>query len=677
MLKKTVLCIISVFLIISALNCSGLGNGNPAVTSVEPIAQVGEAQSFGTQAVLGVWQVIINKDTGEIDIVQQRSEDMLLNVLSFMEPPPFSALNIQWDTLVLTPEENYLEVVVDFTHPFQEPDNVFVGFDVRGVVFGPEVPNADGYTPALSPQYFSGFPFGYMDGLLGAPKSYAGYNGDLWPYKYFAKDIDPYETVTEYYSDPAAFDDRGQFPEGETISRFYQLDFGQYPGSFLVFNYAVLASFDWPVGVPPYDLQDFSMSTCNAPEPFNISATVIDNNLFYGGGFGGGYVTLDVEVFDWQGSESTEVILSSWDGSIIPEVMPTSYDPGGTPYSTIFHFVDVPGTPTEPGDLDLMIKATDPSVTYGQAWMFGFLPPSNKFYDEPVYNIFPITGGTVEVAANEPPNWIPEIHLDPAYGTVARNHDQYDDTDSTYDSMTSFTYTGGEPWDPEGGGWTKYFYVSTSDSAPQGSPVGWTEFTTVGFFDVGWSFYTTIAPSRVYIWVRADDEHGAYSPPVRWEAEGGEIELCFDIKSFDNNFPSFWGTGGYISSVGQYLFIAVPAAVSADSWVYTKVGWIMGDVSTTSVIKVEFSRVIVLWSLSANELSLRVSNDDELNAIHSVKTWTGSHALGPPVVVTLPDTIGGTTTVGSTRAFSFYFDDLSTSSGFAYIDYVGIYAHPL
>ena len=93
MLKKTVLCIISIFLIISALNCSGLGDGNPTITPVEPFAQVGEAQSFGTQAVLGVWQIIISKDTGEIDIVQQRSENMLLNVLSFMEPPPLSALS--------------------------------------------------------------------------------------------------------------------------------------------------------------------------------------------------------------------------------------------------------------------------------------------------------------------------------------------------------------------------------------------------------------------------------------------------------------------------------------------------------------------------------------------------------------------------------------------------------
>jgi len=668
-----------ILLIISAASCSMMDKSSPASPNLEPPGATDAGRAAGAQAIMGLWQISIDKYTGEGEITQLRTGDQLLNVLSFMEPPPLKSLTIDWSTLVLDPTNNYLEVVVKFTHPFQEPDNVFMGFDVRGIVFGPELLNVDGYTPALSPQYFSGFPFGYIDGLLGAPNSWAGYKGNMWPYKYFGKGIDPYEKLTDYYSVPSHFDDRGQFPEGATISRFYQLDFGPLPGKFLIFNYAVLASFDWPIGMPVYDLNDFSITTANAPEPFNVTVTVLDNTLYYSDGEGGGMISLDAEVFDWQGAESAGVVVGSFDGSSIPETPAASSEPGTSPYSTIFHFVAVPGTPKAVGELRMYIKATDASVTYGQYWLFGLLPTGNAYYNTLVYNIFPMTG-LVEVSPNAPPMWNPVLSLAPGYGTLCRDDNTYEDAYSSYDYTTRWDYTGGEPVDPDGGLMTKWYYISVSPTSQVGSPVGWAQFTTVGYLEMTWQFYTTLAPDRLYLWVRAENEIGETSFPVRWTNDGGEIQLCLNIKAWDNFPPGHWEVGGYLGGcfVGAYISTSVPSSATQDSWIYDNELWTLGDTGTTSEIRFEFFRSPYSWILGNNELSLRVSNDGVITPINAIATWTGTYPTGGPEVVILPADIGGSNTVGSNRAFGFYLDDLSTvTSGVFYVDYVGIYAHPL
>ena len=139
-------------------------------------------QDAGSEVIRGMWNIRIDKNTSQVEITPSRSSDMLLNVLSFMEPPPFYYLHVDWDTLILNPDENYLETVAILRHPLTEPENVFMGFDVRGVVFGPKLLDPDGFTPLLNPEYFSDVEFGYTDGLLGAPDSYAHFEGELWPY---------------------------------------------------------------------------------------------------------------------------------------------------------------------------------------------------------------------------------------------------------------------------------------------------------------------------------------------------------------------------------------------------------------------------------------------------------------------------------------------------------------
>ena len=146
-------------------------------------------------------------------------------------------------------------------------------------------------------------------------------------------------------------DNRGHFSEGESIGRFYRLDFGDNPGEWLIFNYAVLASFDWPVGDAPYVLDDFPIETANTPEPFHAKVEVIENTLNFveGSAIGDGELTVDVEVFDWQGADDSVVTIASVDGTSIAETPATSSHPGNTHCSTIFSFVDIPGSPASEG----------------------------------------------------------------------------------------------------------------------------------------------------------------------------------------------------------------------------------------------------------------------------------------------------------------------------------------
>ena len=109
--------------------------------------------------------------------------------------------------------------------------------------------------------------------------------------------------------------------------------------------------------------------------------------------------------------------------------------------------------------LDLIICAADPDVTIGEAWMFGLMPGSNPLYDVPVYSAF-VT--QVEVSGNIPPQWMPSINLAPGFGTLCRDSAPYPDSQSAYHSSAGWNISGGEPYDPDGGTWNMWYYISRS-----------------------------------------------------------------------------------------------------------------------------------------------------------------------------------------------------------------------
>jgi hypothetical protein len=86
----------------------------------------------------------------------------------------------------------------------------------------------------------------------------------------------------------------------------------------MVFNYAVDASWERPVKMPPSSLEDFPR-TASSIEPFNIDVVVEANSLYYnpdliGCPKSGGILRLLIDVASWQGPEGiSEVLVGSPD----------------------------------------------------------------------------------------------------------------------------------------------------------------------------------------------------------------------------------------------------------------------------------------------------------------------------------------------------------------------------
>ncbi len=367
------------------------GDKEPAASDLDPADML----------VGGLWEVAVEKETGEVSITTLRNADKAMNVLGFLEPPAMFFLSINLSTLEVNPATGEVGAHVILNHPLYSAAGQFDGFDVRGLVFGPEVRNADGYTPLIRPKDFRDVPFGYVDGMLGVPDSWADYDEDIYPYKYYADGLTASEGIEDFFGDPENINQRGIFSEGGTNVRHYDLNFDIDAGQFLVFNYAVLVSFDFPEGSPPFELDDYPIWTANCAEPFYIDADIQHNSLFYNtDDGGGGSITLDVEVYDWQGLGDVEVTIETPD--VIPQTTVTNYVPGTTPKSGIFTFTDVQGLPQASGIIDLYITAADTGTSFGDSFFFGLMPESHPLYSEPAYMVTKIF---IEVDDNPAP-WV-------------------------------------------------------------------------------------------------------------------------------------------------------------------------------------------------------------------------------------------------------------------------------
>ncbi len=373
------------------------------------------AHTSGTLCA-GMWQVVYDKSTGELNAVKLREPDYALNVIGFLEPPALNDLTIDFGSLIFN--DPVLEVDVMLRHPI--PDPVFTGFDVRGIVFGPEVLNADGRTLYMSPENFSNVPFGYKDGLLGAPDGYANYSGFFNDYKYFCDGLGPDEDLVEFFSDEDNLAQRGHFSNGSTNTRHYVLSWENTdpPINYMIFNYAIFASYDWPVGDPPYSLDDFPLSTANCNDPFCCHATLTENTLYYSGGVGGGKISIEAEIWDWQGFYYYEVVFLG-DMNVFDLGGNLLYNgPGSTSKSAIFSIEDFDATPQSTDTLKIRIQAGEIMNNIGSTWFLGLLPMGH-----PMYNMMVATQWTLDVPVSDTPPVSYDLVLDEPF-TI---NEPYDD----------------------------------------------------------------------------------------------------------------------------------------------------------------------------------------------------------------------------------------------------------
>ena len=354
---KKLICILILTTALAIAGCSG--------GTAVPTAPVSTGETTGApsanHAILGYWQMVADPEKGTLDVVELRGTAMHLNALHFLEPPPL--LNLTLESLEFIGDK--IEADIGLRHPFLGL-NEFTGFDVCGILItngsisgfhdpllrmagagDTRLLNPDGLTRWWNPAEFpvnNGTMFSYKDGLLGTGDSTANYNSTLNAYKLFCDDLnDPDAPVSSLA--PAS---RCIFSAGTKNIRHYSIELGS---DGLIFNYAVDACWQFPMGSPPWSVPDDFGPNANRPEAWNISTTVLKNTLYNDGSTSGGELTLNIDVWDHFDAELNTVWVDSpGNFAYTSSGTPTG---GGEGYST--YTIDITDATPTPGSIDILI----------------------------------------------------------------------------------------------------------------------------------------------------------------------------------------------------------------------------------------------------------------------------------------------------------------------------------
>ncbi len=430
-------------LLVSAMifGCSGSGAGNNPIVpgpgndqgAVETTPQLSGAVDNPTgcncgHRMWGWWEVSLNTDTGDIEIVPLREAEMHVNVTTHLQSPMPDGLSIMMNGF--DPVTGEVDIDLTITHPF--PNSNFRGFDVRGILMGAgdtiqgtmdtalfyaapdgfRVLNADGYTRWWNAQEF-GTPgmFGFTPGGLGItvfqPES------TLNPYKYYSDALGSQTPVIPNIN----MANRGTFStdfDPPELTRNFVIQFPLHPISgkpIWLFQYAIDASWAPPEGgpAPPAPTSAFPIEA-NCPEAYHIevntdgsTAYFVDNTTF------GGEVTLAIEVFDWgapsnPGGINGEV-ASIWleSDTLFDSIVgvPLDVTPGSQPTSGFYTITvpDVHPTGLDNQEILVTVRSTDPSSyappAPGPEYPAGAVLAAYKLVVVPISDVEPVKTLTI------------------------------------------------------------------------------------------------------------------------------------------------------------------------------------------------------------------------------------------------------------------------------------------
>lgn len=324
-----------------------------------------------SHALWGLWQFVADPENKTLEYYELRTSGMHVNVLPFLEPPPLLHLSLDY----LEFDGNLVDAHIGLRHPFLGLVE-FTGFDVCGILISngsvtgftdPDIRmagegdlrllNPDGFTRWWNPSEFphNSTMFGYVDGLLGAPDSYAHYNSSLNGYKYYCDDLEVNDDISVV--DPLG---RGMFTPGQKNVRRFHIDLGDVG---LIFNYAIDACWEFPLGDFPWVAPDDFSPNANRPEPYRLSITEIDKTLFYDPELemAEGEVTLLIDVYDWFDADLNTIKVEC--GNIFTPLTTGTPIGGGVGYST--YQVDIlDAQPTSAAPIELFITAACADVGY-------------------------------------------------------------------------------------------------------------------------------------------------------------------------------------------------------------------------------------------------------------------------------------------------------------------------
>ncbi len=419
--------VLIIFLLL-IVGCSGKGGSSspiePDTSGYSPdLAEdllLGEHFSTGGGRMLfGFWDIAINPDTDDLDVVPLRQGLFHLNILGIVP-------NENWLTVKFVeknPSAGKYVIDVTIEHPY--PDSMFMGFDVHGIIFGdgteqmwgkddPDLmwigwpgfclENADGWTRWWNPTEFTtpGL-FGYKEGNFGKPGFLT--EATLNPYKCFADGLSPTDLVIPGL-DLAKHGSLAT--DGDPVTRRYELRFPMVGGKpDFKFQYAIDASWFPP---NPYTgdypgINDFPISA-NCPEAFHIRVDPSASTAYYKGpGLSGGDLVLQIEVFDW--GADVDVNPQGIDGEIqaisiesqtlfeAPHPVPVDSVPGTSAVSGIYEIV----IPVHPTGLDnqqvlVTVESNEPN---------SYEPPKTDFDYPETEVLSAYTLVTIPVKEDPPP----------------------------------------------------------------------------------------------------------------------------------------------------------------------------------------------------------------------------------------------------------------------------------
>ena len=381
--------------------------------------------SGGAHNLWGFFEFTADPVEKTLEVVPLRLAGQHINALPFLEPPPNSLLTLE-DVYF---NGNVIEVDIGIRHPFMGLTQ-FTGFDVRGILItdgtktgiseddlttaGEEdthLLNPDGHTRWWNPLEFAHTSTmnGYSDGLLGVPDAQAEYASNLNAYKIFADGLDPDADAIDEFGDGSDI----VFSHGVKNIRHYSIKLGS---DGLVFNYAIDASWKFPSGSPPWDIDDFPQGA-KLPEAWGIGIEENVNTLWNDGEYSGGCLILTFDIYAHSPEGIQNVRLESpGHFDTIDGLLPTG---GNDDYST--YQLEIMSVIPPEDMMDVLITVESDKTDYnghlpGETVCAYFLH-SADVGDQPGVNILELTLDAVRTTYNPLPDAVPQtlidyIHLD-------------------------------------------------------------------------------------------------------------------------------------------------------------------------------------------------------------------------------------------------------------------------
>jgi len=369
----------------------------------------GQSAKTNSHAAWGLWDIRIDPETLEVEIVPLRGLEWHANVVEFMQPPhPISNLGIVVDEGASDVPNGLFAVDVTLRHPFPTLHQ-FRGFDVRGVfladgsyssehdpaaTFADPDPganearllNADGYVRWFNPKEFTLGGVSILEYIPAKLGTTSMVSASLNPYKYFSDDFLSSSTKELPLQEvDINFMNRGTFSPTSNVTRRYIIQFemsGATPN--FKFTYVVDASYAEPdEGDPGYPIESFPPDA-NMQEAYKIACRDNGGTAYFEdpGNFGGN-LRFELEIFDWQASVNSAGVTEEI-GAILIE-SPTLLDNYGgvldltdtfslnagpateTSSVAVIEILDVTPGNTEDQVIFFTVKSADP-VDYNNPW---------------------------------------------------------------------------------------------------------------------------------------------------------------------------------------------------------------------------------------------------------------------------------------------------------------------